>query len=66
MRVFHEKIKAQKEKMKGLHKKIKTQDEGIARTKCWNTKPQGITKRLRPRKMPHPPSHMEKESGSKA
>jgi hypothetical protein len=52
--------------MKGLHKKIKTQDEGIARTKCWNTKPQGITKRLRPRKMPHPPSHMEKESGSKA
>jgi hypothetical protein len=32
MRVFHRKIKAQKEKMKGLHKEIK--DDGIIRSKC--------------------------------
>jgi len=27
------------------------------------TKPQGIAYKLRPKKMPHPPSHMEKDSG---
>jgi hypothetical protein len=28
------------------------------------SKPKGIAYRLRPKKMPHPPSHMEKEGGA--
>jgi hypothetical protein len=28
------------------------------------TKPKGIAYRLKPKKMPHPPSHMEKEGGA--
>ncbi len=62
MKVLCKKIKDPKHKTKVL---LEPNVQKLILNRKSPTKAWGITFKLSPKKMPHPPSHMEKEGGAK-